>query len=261
MRRMSPQALYRSGSHRKRPFHREAFPRPGSGKLDPFIIRIREIKTQAHGFFNLDAFCSFVDKTRRPGDRPVLFKQRVQQFQPDPGHRILQPDYQGLCLPVRFRVSCRQSFQGRFTRTELTGIIDKLRQPAAVLLQNRDSALPEITASVNRIFQFHKFQGKKVLLRLIGGMRTQGRFQQIAEILPVMDPLSKIDLCKLSSRQNRHYITDLVILKMKGFCFLMNQYIHIILHNLLKAAALLAKLFQLIALFHLLLRIIIQKLF
>ena len=67
---------------------------------------------------------------------------------------------------------------------------------------------------------------------LIGGMRTQGRFQQIAEILPVMDPLSKIDLCKLSSRQNRHYITDLVILKMKGFCFLMNQYIHTILHGL-----------------------------
>ena len=222
MRGVAPDALDLGSPCLQPPHYGVPFSGPRTGKLDPFVFAVRQIKAKAHGSGYLDRCIALINDPRRPGNDPFTAEQSVQQFKTDTAGRVFQRDDQRLCFFILLRISCRKTAQLRFSGKDLVAAVTEAAQTASVLLKDLDGSLSEISVSERRVFLFDMFRGDSVcsILRIctVGPDRS---FQKIAEILLVVDPFSIIKLRKLSAFQHAHYIADLFVLQMKCLCFFM----------------------------------------
>ena len=84
------------------------FSRPRAGELEPFVIHIRQIQTQAHCGGQMQIHAAVVCKARASCQRGTVCKQRIAQLQIRAEQLITQSDGQGLCLVILLGIGCRQ---------------------------------------------------------------------------------------------------------------------------------------------------------
>ena len=159
MRGMAPQALDGDSAGRQRPGHGMTFPGPGTGQLDPFIFRIRQVQAHTHGPLQDQRFCSFIAEEGAPGNNTFRRKDGIIQDQLQTGHSVLQEQLQGHRFPVIFCISGRKSFQLRLALHDLIGPVAEAADSAAVFMPYHDSRLPEISVSEDAVLHPQVFGG------------------------------------------------------------------------------------------------------
>ena len=159
VRRMAPQALDGDSAGRQRPGHGMTFPGPGTGQLDPFIFRIRQVQAHTHGPLQDQRFCSFIVEEGAPGNNTFRRKDGIIQDQLQTGHSVLQEQLQGHRFPVIFCINGRKSFQLRLALHDLIGPVAEAADSAAVFMPYHDSRLPEISVSEDAVLHPQVFGG------------------------------------------------------------------------------------------------------
>ena len=221
MRRISSQTVHRLNSLFQPAHLQVAFSRPCAGELHPLILTVRQIQAEAHGPGQLHALAPLIDQPCTACENPASGKDRIEQFQNDPGHRIFQRNRQRLRLLRIFRIGCRKPGKFWFSVHDLMALIDKIRDPAAVFLKDFHSRMTEIRRTVHPVLLPDMLQRKRpVPVKYRSGHGPAGSLHQIREILLMMNPAAKIQLSQMAVRQYGHEITDLFIIQMKCLCSL-----------------------------------------
>ena len=203
------------------------FPPPGAGKLEPVVIGIRKIQVQAHHFFDPHALVSDIRDPCGAGNHSLIPENRIQKFELKSGHRIRQLQDQGRGFTLFIGKCGRQSGKARFSLQHLIPIIDKIRQPAPVFLQDLQRALTEIRASVHGILLAEMLERQAaVVIHDQGRMGAQSPLHQPGILFPVVNPSPEIQLARITALQHRHNVTDFVVLKMESPGFFMNMDLH-----------------------------------
>ena len=128
-----------------------AFPPPRARKLDPLVLVVRQVKTQAHGPCDLILFSGPVLKPRASGNGVLILENGVQKDQVHLKKPVAQSDLQGIRLILRLHIGGRQPFKLWLPLIDLVGYILKIRDPAAVLLGDLQGRHTEIRGPVGRI--------------------------------------------------------------------------------------------------------------
>ena len=124
----------------------------------------------------------------------------------------------------------RQALQAGLPRRDLVGVIDKVRDPAAVGLAQLHRRLAEVPGAIGGVLLLAVLQGEgAVPLIDAGAHRAAAQLQQVVEALPVPDGPAEIQLAQGAVGQHLHQIADFPVGQVKGPGALMEKNAHTVL--------------------------------
>ena len=231
MRRVATPAADTDYSHFQRPAFHMTFSGPGSGKLQPVIVCIRQIETKTHGTLQTQGILANIAITYTFGQQPAHSKQRVENLSFHSGLLIMQLDYECFGLIRILCIGRRQPRKLWFPTLDTIPFILKIQDTAAIRLQYIYGRRAIIRTAIGWKFQLDLLQRKGLgLWKNTGRHGTWCKFKQIRKIFFIMNSLPEIKLTQLSIRKDHHDIAYLFIIQMKNVLFFMINDFRLRLH-------------------------------
>ena len=230
--------LFRSGGRARKPLNplethlesssfRIAFTSPRTGELQEIILHIKELNARTHCPLKEDAVVACMNKLCMAGNDRIISVESIVQIQIGIHQTVVQPDRKRLCLPVRFDISGRQTFEHRFSVAYLVRDVFEINDPAAVLLPDRAGRGFEISGPIYRVFLPCVMHGQLGRIRHADGcLGAPALFVEAVKVLAVMDGFSVIQVLELAVLHNANNVTDVGICQMKYFALLMKYHRH-----------------------------------
>ena len=202
-------------------------PAPGAGKLHHLIVRVRQVQADTHGRIQHHGLLPAVLEPDTPRQGGNILEHGVEQGRPHARQPVHQAELQGLCLPFILTIGGGQAVQGRLSGRHLMPLIDKIADPAPVLLQDRHRRLSEVAAPRRGKFPLHLLQREHGII-LTHRRRKDARrlLQQMVKGRPVPHPLPEVQLPRLPVGEDLHDITVPAVLKMKRAAFFLKINAH-----------------------------------
>ena len=186
-----------------------ALPGPGPGEMDEFIAAVGQVQAEAHGVGQVEVQGSLVDDPGGTGQGRPVREEGVMQVQGNAQQLIPQADGEGFRLAVRLAVGGGQALQGRLAGGHGVREDHKVRDPAAVGLEDLHGGAAVIGRAVGGVLLPGMLQGEEpVVFENAGGHGPAPHLQQVVEALPVPDGPAEVQLPQGPVGKHLHNIAD-----------------------------------------------------